>query len=133
MTHAHMTPSRRAGEIIMSLYGFWWGAGILSDLSAGLAPLYWTPLPHDGRGFALSLMVAAFVHAIGIRVNGRWSGSPVLRAVAMIWGAICFGELAWWGMGTSAARTYSFISALYAAGVASALIDVALGYVLRRA
>lgn len=129
----HLTPTRLLLEILMSCFSTWWAAGVLTDLAAGKDPTYWVGIDNSGVILSYLLLFASVIHVIGVRVNGRWVGSPYLRVLAMLIGAGAFLFLAYHGRGSTAFHTYSFISLLYVLGLVSSFADIRAQLVLRRA
>jgi hypothetical protein len=81
----YLTQSRWWLEVTMSGYGMWFGGGVFWTIAMGFGdPLYWLGItPEQQSALALTIMVGAFVHAMGIFLNGGWRFSPLLRAAGM--------------------------------------------------
>ena len=130
MTDRYLYPQRKRLEIMSAVFagGFGvhiWAAGFHGE------PLIWAGL-HNGHAlwFGQAMSLAAFTHALGVRINGQWRCSPVLRLAGMIAHVCMFAFLAWKGAGTTGAYTYGWITGLLGMGALSALKDTqrALGW-----
>jgi len=126
----YLYPARKRLEILSAVFagGFGvhiWAAGFHAE------PLMWAGL-HNGQAlmFGQAMSLAAFVHALGVRINGAWQWSPALRLVGMAAHVAMFAFLAWKGLGTTGAYTCSWITGLLFMGALSALKDTkrALGW-----
>ena len=126
----YLYPQRKRNEIISAVFagGFGvhiWAAGLYGE------PLAWAGL-HNGQAmiFGQVMSLAAFVHALGVRINGTWQWSPALRFVGMALHTVMFGFLAAKGFGSTGFYTYSWATALLFMGALSALKDTkrALGW-----
>lgn len=130
MMHRYLYPQRKRNEIISAVFagGFGvhiWAAGLYME------PLRWADL-HNGQAliFGQAMSLAAFVHALGVRINGQWQWSPALRFVGMAMHTAMFAFLAVKGFGATGFYTYSWVTALLFMGAMSALKDTkrALGW-----
>lgn len=85
MKTSYLTRTRRFTEILAALYGVYFGASVTVLLDTGWgSPLYWVwsdPVTQKAAG--LTFVLAGVVHAIGVRVNGRWRWSPLFRVVGL--------------------------------------------------
>jgi hypothetical protein len=121
-------PRQRQIEVLSALYAGGFGIYCEALTTAGLSsPIYWVSdslaVQH---GLAIALLLAALVHAAGIRINGAWRGSPALRAGAMAVHTTVFLVLATAAPGSSAAYSYAWVMAFAAAGTINAARDCAL-------
>ena len=123
MATRFLYPHRKRMEIMSAVFagGFGihiWAAGLYSE------PLRWADL-HNGQAliFGQAMSLAAFVHALGVRINGEWQWSPALRLIGMIVHVALFAFLAWEGLGTTGGYTYGWITGLLGMGALSALKD----------
>ena len=130
MMQRYLYPQRKRNEIISAVFagGFGvhiWAAGLYME------PLAWADL-HNGQAmiFGQVMSLAAFVHALGVRINGQWQWSPMLRFVGMAMHTVMFAFLAVKGFGATGFYTYSWVTALLFMGAMSALKDTkrALGW-----
>lgn len=130
MMQRYLYPQRKRNEIISAVFagGFGvhiWAAGLYME------PLAWADL-HNGQAliFGQVMSLAAFVHALGVRINGQWQWSPALRFVGMAMHTVMFAFLAVKGFGATGFYTYSWVTALLFMGAMSALKDTkrALGW-----
>ena len=130
MMQRYLYPQRKRNEIISAVFagGFGvhiWAAGLYME------PLAWADL-HNGQAliFGQVMSLAAFVHALGVRINGQWQWSPALRFVGMAMHTVMFAFLAVKGFGATGFYTYSWVTALLFMGTMSALKDTkrALGW-----
>lgn len=130
MMQRYLYPQRKRNEIISAVFagGFGvhiWAAGLYME------PLRWADL-HNGQAliFGQVMSLAAFVHALGVRINGQWQWSPALRFVGMAMHTVMFAFLAVKGFGATGFYTYSWVTALLFMGAMSALKDTkrALGW-----
>ena len=126
----YLYPARKRLEILSAVFagGFGvhiWAAGFHGE------PLLWAGL-HNGQAliFGQIMSMAAFVHALGVRINGHWRWSPALRLLGMAFHTLMFAFLAVRGVGTTGAYTYTWITGLLLMGALSALKDTkrALGW-----
>lgn len=126
----YLYPARKRLEILSAVFagGFGiniWAAGLYSE------PLRWADL-HNGQAliFGQVMSLAAFVHAVGVRINGEWRWSPSLRLAGMSAHTLMFAFLAVRGVWTTGAYTYTWITGLLLMGALSALKDTkrALGW-----
>lgn len=127
----YLNGPRRYFEIFMALAALYFGTGLLSDFAGDNDPLYWMYewSRAEHLGFAMAIFGAAVIHGIGIRWNGRggWK-SPMLRVMSMVLLAGLFCVMAFAGSGTSAFRTYSVFTFLYAYSAYSAAQDFYLAW-----
>jgi hypothetical protein len=123
MTRVYLYPARRRFEIIAALFAGGYGLRVL-DLLGRNNPLSWAKFsPDEAVMLAAVMITAAFAHAMGIWINGRWRWSPVLRFAAMVAHACVFLSLAYAGRYQTAAYVYAWGFALMAAGAYSAARD----------
>lgn len=123
MTERYLYPQRKRLEILSAVFagGFGvhiWAASLYSE------PLRWADL-HNGQAliFGQVMSMAAFVHALGVRINGEWRWSPALRLVGMAFHTLMFAFLAIKGFWATGFYTYSWVTALLFMGALSALRD----------
>ena len=110
----------------MSSFGFVWGSGVLIDLSTNTNPLLWAGLSvESAEDMAVLMVLSSFIHAVGIRINGRWFLSPFFRVFSMLVYSLVFTYLSSVGAGTTAIWTYGFITALFLLGAINAASDCA--------
>ena len=82
--------------------------------------------------WAASLMLASFIYLAGIRINGEWRHSPVLRMVGAGWNALTLGIFVWSSSGQPYADFFTLSCAVF--GVLHMwffwlnLMDAARGY-----
>ena len=122
-----MIMPRRLFEVVAAIYCGVYGLWIETVIKAtDYEPLWWTGQDEAGQRTVAWLMIsAALLHGIGLRVNGQWQYSPVLRAIGM---AMSFGIMLWLGSNVSspwstATYTYTFIGSLVFIGLVSAISD----------
>lgn len=120
-------PRQRQIEILAALYAGGFGLYCEAVTTAGArSPVYWvSENPAVQHGVALALLIAALVHALGIRINGSWRGSPVLRALAMASHTAVFAGLFSAAPGSSATYSYAWVMVFMAAGTINAARDCA--------
>lgn len=120
-------PRQRQIEILSALYAGGFGLYCEALTTAGeRSPIYWvSDNPAVQHGIAVALLVAALTHALGIRINGAWRGSPALRAAAMAVHTLVFMVLSAAAPGSSAAYSYAWVMAFAAAGTINAARDCA--------
>ncbi len=84
MLTTHLTKFGRIAEMMMAAFGVYIGGALVITSEAGLDPLGWIDT-RDGvqEGVGMVFIIAGLVHAIGVRINGRWAWSPLLRVVGM--------------------------------------------------
>ena len=119
----YLYPQRKRLEVLSAVFAAGFGIHLWLAAQTG-SPLAWAGL-HNGHALAFgqAVSLAALVHALGVRINGRWRWSPALRLIGMSCHAVLFLWLACRGAGQSAGYTYGWISALLAYGAYSACID----------
>lgn len=123
MARQFLYPQRRRFEILSAVYAGGFGVYIWSE-SFIENPIAWTGVDINGALAIGQLMtLAALLHTLGVRINGEWRWSPVLRLAGMTCHALIFAFLAWQGAGTSAAYTYTWGVALLIYGASSAARD----------
>lgn len=128
MARHFLYPQRKRFEILSAVYAGGFGIYIWSA-SFSANPLEWSGLDHgEALVFGQLLTLAALIHSLGVRINGAWRWSPVLRLIGMAGHATLIGYLASHGAGTSAAYTYSWGFALLAYGASSAARDTLTAY-----
>jgi hypothetical protein len=128
MTQQRFLYSRqRQIEMLSALYAGGFGVYCEAVVTAGhRSPIYWVSDRIAAQhSLAVALLVAALVHALGIRINGAWRGSPALRAAAMAVHTAVFLILATAAPGSSAAYSYAWVMAFAAAGTINAARDCA--------
>ena len=123
MMQRYLYPQRKRLEILSAVFagGFGvhiWAASLYSE------PLRWADL-HNGQAliFGQVMSMAAFVHALGVRINGEWRWSPALRLLGMAFHTLMFAFLAIKGFWATGFYTYSWVTALLFMGALSALRD----------
>ena len=119
----YLYPQRKRLEILSAMFAGGYGVHIWAAGFHG-EPLIWAGL-HNGQALAFgqAMSLAAFVHALGVRINGEWQWSPALRLIGMIVHVALFAFLAWEGHGTTGGYTYGWITGLLGMGALSALKD----------
>lgn len=126
----YLYPQRKRLEILSAMFAGGYGVHIWAAGFHG-EPLLWAGL-HNGQAliFGQIMSMAAFVHALGVRINGHWRWSPSLRLAGMSAHTLMFAFLAVRGVGTTGAYTYTWIIGLLLMGALSALKDTkrALGW-----
>jgi hypothetical protein len=124
-THRYLYPRRRQVELISALYALGFGLYVATAALANHSPpIAWLGYSTQAQlGIAQAMCIAAFIHALGIRINGHWRWSPVLRVIGMTTHVCVMGLLTYRGFGTSAGYTYTWITAAMAYGVFSAMRD----------
>ena len=126
----YLYPQRKRLEILSAMFAGGYGVHIWAAGFHG-EPLLWAGL-HNGQAliFGQIMSMAAFVHALGVRINGEWRWSPSLRLAGMSAHTLMFAFLAVRGVGTTGAYTYTWITGLLLMGALSALKDTkrALGW-----
>lgn len=119
----YLYPHRKRMEVQSAVFAAGFGVHLWATSFHG-EPLAWAGIENgNALWFGQFVTVAALVHAMGIKINGRWQWSPVLRLTGMICHALAFFYLAAIGIGQSAAFTYGFISFWLAFGAYSAGVD----------
>jgi hypothetical protein len=126
-TQRFLYPRQRQIELFSALYAGGFGLYCEAVTTAGeRSPIYWVSdslaVQH---GIAIALLLAALVHALGIRINGAWRGSPALRVAAMASHTVVFLVLSAAAPGSSAAYSYAWVMAFAAAGTINAARDCA--------
>ncbi len=68
----------------MASFGVYIGVMLVLTSEAGLDPLGWIDA-RDGAEeiIGMAFVVAGVIHATGVRINGRWAWSPLLRVIGM--------------------------------------------------
>ena len=120
-------PRQRQIELLSALYAGGFGLYCEALTTAGArSPVYWVSdsiaVQH---ALAVVLLLAALVHALGIKINGSWRGSPVLRAIAMAAHTAVFAWLFSAAPGSSATYSYAWVMVFMAAGTINAARDSA--------
>jgi len=123
----YMTPPRRAIEMLLAIYatGFglhvWWHS-LLSENTLEWTGMY---LPEALR-FGQFLSISGLIHMAGVRINGSWRWSPVLRLIGMLGHLGGIGSL--WVIGEitakSAGYTYGFLTGCLVMVVWMIVLDV---------
>jgi hypothetical protein len=119
----YLYPQRKRLEILSAIFAGGYGVHIWA---AGFhaEPLLWAGL-HNGQALAFgqAMSLAAFIHALGVRINGQWRWSPTLRLAGMSAHTLMFAFLAIKGFWATGFYTYSWVTALLFMGALSALRD----------
>lgn len=129
MTHKHLTHTSQLFEILMSLYGIWFGFITAFSLGAGEYPLWWTGFGFTAQGwFSMAFLFAGLVHALGIRLDGQWRWSPLLRLAGMTTHATLTSALAILSVeiAISGFATYAFVSVVFWVLVSGVALDLRL-------
>lgn len=63
--------------------------------------------------WAASLMLASFLYLIGIRINGAWRHSPVLRLAGAAWHTLTLGIFVWSSAGQPYADFFTLSCAIF--------------------
>jgi hypothetical protein len=123
----YLYPFRRRIEMCSAIYagglGLWvWVWAIHGERNA----LDWTGLDQSAQLLlAQAMVLASFVHALGVRINGQWRWSPALRLAGMAAHVAILGWLAWIAAaGSSATWTYGWITGALAFGALGAARDL---------
>jgi len=126
-TRKYLKPAWRAIEIFAALYGLSFGLYICYIIwTTAFAPLAWTGTTEATQAtIGLMLILGGFSHGVGIRVNGKWPYSPVLRAIGL---GVHVAVLGWLATHTSShysssTFTYAFLGAWFTAAEWSAIYD----------
>lgn len=127
MTARFLYPRQRQIEIMAALYAGGFGLYCEAVTTAGArSPIYWVSesgaIQHALAGV---LIFAALIHALGIRINGSWRGSPALRTLAMAAHTAVFGAFFAAAPGSSATYSYAWVMVFMAAGTINAARDCA--------
>ena len=116
-------PQRKRLEMLSAIFAGGFGVYVWT-LSYTTNPLWWAGLfDADARDFGQVITCAALIHAAGVRINGSWRWSPVLRLFGMVIHAAMFGWLAFQGISQTMAYIYSWGCGLLLTGAYSALKD----------
>lgn len=130
MVHRYLYPAHKRLEILSACFAGGFGVHIWATSLAG-EPLAWAGIHNGGAVlFGQAISLAALVHAAGVRINGRWKWSPILRLAGMSAHSLMFGWLAVAGFEQTAGYTYGWVMGLLIAGAFSAFKDTrrALGW-----
>ena len=120
MTPQYLYPVRKRLEMLSAIFAGGFGVFVWA-MTFHNNPLAWADLTNSGAlAFGQVMSLAAFVHALGVRINGHWRWSPVLRLAGMACHTMLFGWLSWQGWGQTAAYTYGWGCGLLALGTLSA-------------
>lgn len=127
MSARFLYPRQRQIEIMAALYAGGFGMYCEAVTTAGArSPIYWVSdslaVQH---ALAVVLLFAALIHALGIRINGSWRGSPALRTLAMAAHTAVFGAFFAAAPGSSATYSYAWVMVFMAAGTINAARDCA--------
>lgn len=126
----YLYPARKRLEMISAAFAGGFGIHIWAAAFHG-EPLLWADLyNHEALLFGQAISIAALIHALGVRINGQWRWSPMLRLLGMVAHTLMFAFLAFKGFGQTAGYTYGWIIGLLGMGALSALKDTkrALGW-----
>jgi hypothetical protein len=122
----YLYPFRRRIEMCSAIYagglGLWvWVWAIHGERNA----LDWTGLDQrEQLLMAQAMVLASLVHALGVRINGHWRWSPLLRVIGMSAHVTIMAWLAWTAaLGSSATWTYSWVTGALAFGTVGAIRD----------
>jgi hypothetical protein len=86
MSHKYLTPARQkfetSGSLFFAGFGLWiW---LLTAAVPDNSPLSWLEISTaDQLIIGQWFSVCAFIHGLGVAINGRWVGSPFLRFIGM--------------------------------------------------
>lgn len=124
----YLYPFRRRVEILAAIYAGGFGMWVWAlSLTESTRPIQWLGLSHEGQLLlAQALALAALTHALGIKINGYWQWSPLLRLIGMGVHACIFSWIALQGAWSSAAYTYTWISLSMFYGAFSSARDLGL-------
>lgn len=124
----YLYPVRKRIEVLAAVFSIGFGLHVWA-LAFNSEPLAWAGM-HNGEAlrFGQTMSLAGLAHALGVRINGYWRWSPVLRFVGMGVHASCFLYLAWAGLGQTAGYTYGWGAAMALAGAWSAGRDMKRAY-----
>lgn len=135
MAMRHLYPSGRFTELMMSGYTTLFGSWIIVSINKGHPALDWSGLPISSQmTIGLWLTLAGIVHAIGVRVNGLWWGSPIIRSAGMLGAAVAAAHISSLPENpfSSATFTYGFIFFWYVIASMNAIRDTTTAIRLRR-
>lgn len=128
MTPRYLYPVRKRIELLAALYAGGFGLFVWATSFHG-EPLAWAGMDNRAAlAFGQAMSLAALVHALGIRINGHWRFSPVLRLVGMTAHACLLAWLAANGHMQTAGYTYGCATLLAIAGAWSAARDTARAF-----
>lgn len=120
-------PPRKLAELLAALYGVAMGVYGGMAWSGGQTLFGWISTDYsDGGTLALLFMAAAAIHAFGVRINGRWRWSPIMRFVGMTIHTALIAFLAWKAVEirwSSASVTYPFVLVLFLVGWVGTIKD----------
>lgn len=118
----YIYPRSRQFELLAALFSLGMGLTIwVSLVSEFSTPLQWTTLaPHQKEAVAWLLVWAGVVHAAGVRINGSWRWSPMLRLFGMVLNAAVMAWLGFSGPGPVVSYVFSWITVLIFIGVLNA-------------
>lgn len=128
MSQKFLYPFRRRIETIAALYAAGFGLLVWIYIQSDItSPLSWLNVSAQAQVcIAYALVLAALLHALGIKINGSWRWSPLLRFIGMSVHAFIIMWMSYKGGGTSASYTYSWISILLLYGSYSAIRDLGI-------
>jgi hypothetical protein len=119
----YLYPQRKRFEVLSALFAGGYGLHVWS-LATYSNPLQWAGMTQeDALAFALTISAFAMTHAVGVRINGSWRWSPILRLIGMTGHAAMFGFLAVAGAGQTASYVYGWGLGLMIYGASSAARD----------
>lgn len=98
MIRQYLTRPLSVLEIVAAAYAALFGPWVWALAQRRPEVLDWAGLHgQTAIGFCVFMTACGLIHGTGIRVNGRWRWSPVLRAAGMAGHVVAFGWLAFWG------------------------------------
>lgn len=125
----HLSERQRAIEVAAALYAMGFGGFIGSLISLGFpGPLIWTGWTIEVQEDVAFLMcLCGLIHALGVRVNGNWRWSPVMRFVGMT-AHLCIIIAIWLHtpLFSTAQYTYAWLTFFLLVGAISAWRDTSL-------
>lgn len=81
---SHLTRFGRIAEMLMAAFGVYIGLALVLTSEGGLDPLGWIDIRNGVQeAIGMAFIIAGIIHATGVRINGRWAWSPLLRVIGM--------------------------------------------------
>lgn len=116
-------PPRKMAEAVAAIYGLVMGCYGLAAYMDGGNAFAW--VPGSSWNVPALFMAGSLVHGAGVKINGRWRWSPVLRLIGislhtLIIGALVLAAMPLW---SSAAPNYAFVLFLFIVAMTAAARD----------